>query len=308
MLGISCLVKNTSLRHDLNDLIEYIAYNRVSKDLDAGLASVYNDIRKAGVEVDLQTVGHIYNDVLPKIFSQFDSDEDVNKRVLKNYNDAIRRAALLEDPEPVTGQIGEDKPEISVVDRILNMFYNANTQTATPQFSDQRQLQEALWNGIKRKLDISESSKPNDKASWSDLLNKALGYEKLGLNDVSGRLNGIADLFDAMKEQLQDATAKLKLQGEFETAEKWDKMIDHLKAASYSYLFSKGEAKDFINSILKDAGFTKETPGGNTIIDWNKLSNGISSVQDLRNNIEQVMKDNGIPDNVIKGLNSIKNQ
>ena len=76
MLDIGCLVKNTTLRNDLNDLVEYIAYERVAKNMDAGLQSIYNDIRSNGIEVDLQTVGFIYNDVLPKSYAQFDSDHE----------------------------------------------------------------------------------------------------------------------------------------------------------------------------------------------------------------------------------------
>ena len=299
MLGISCLVKNTSLREDLNDLIEYTAYTRVSKGLSAGIADIYNDIRKAGIEVDLQTAAHIYNDVLPKNIDQFDSDNDVNEFALKNYTDAIERAAALTPPNPEQGQIGKDAPEISVVDRMLNMFYNANTQTPAPQFSDMRAMQEALWQGVKRKLDMSEQApKPVNNEEWKGLLNKAIGYE-FRLTDINGQLNGIADLYNTMK-YIDVATAGLK--GDYATAEKWRSMVDALQASTYSYLFSTPEASTFIKTIMNDAGFGKVSPKGTISIDWNKLSNETNSIQDLRGNVERVMKDNGFNDAVIEGV------
>lgn len=304
MLGISCLVKDTQLRHDLNDIVELSAYERVSKGLPAGLRDIYNDLRQTGVEVDLQTVGFIYNDVLPKTFSEFDTDEDVNEYVLKNYNDAIRRAALLQAPEPsAPGQIGQDKPEISVVDRLLDMFYKGNTTRPAANYTDMRAMQEAIWNGVKRKLDLSKNAaEPNDVKTWQDLLNQAIGYESLGMEDINGQLNSIADLFEATKEQLRDATDKLEAQGDFATAEKWRNMINKLQSAAYTYLFSKQEARQFMIGIMKDAKFTKETKSGNTVIDWNKLTDDRNSIQDLRTNVDTVLRNAGYSQSVIDGV------
>ena len=310
MLGISCLVKNTTLREDLNDLIEYTAYTRISKGLPAGIADIYNDIRKAGIEVDLQTAAHIYNDVLPKNIDQFDSDNDVNEFALQNYTDAIERAAALIPPSTEQGQIGRDAPEISVVDRMLNMFYNANTEKPAPQYSDMRAMQEALWQGIKRKLDMSEQTpRPVNKEDWKTLLDKAIGYEGLGLTDINGKLNGIADLYESMRQTLSTATADMEANGDYATAEKWRSMVDALQASTYSYLFSTPEANTFIKSIMNDAGFGKVSPKGTISIDWNKLSNETNSIQDLRDNVDRVMRDNGFNDAVIEGVkNSFENE
>jgi hypothetical protein len=40
MLGVSCLVKNTDLRENLNELVEYLAYARLSKNQNAGIADI----------------------------------------------------------------------------------------------------------------------------------------------------------------------------------------------------------------------------------------------------------------------------
>lgn len=302
MLDISCLVKNTTLRNDLNDLVEYIAYERVAKNMDAGLQSIYNDIRSNGIEVDLQTIGFIYNDVLPKSFAQFDSDHDVNEYALKSFEDAINRAARLEAPEQEERQIGQNSPDMEVVNGILNMFTKLNTEITDPIYSDMRAMQEALWKGIQRKLDLTNQSVPKTQKDWEELLHQALGYEQLGMTDINGRLNSISDLFDSMKDQLAEATREMISRGDHATAQKWNEMIAKLKAASYSLLFSKGEGKAFITGIFKEAGFGKVLKNGKTVIDWNKLSNEIGGVLDLHNNIDRVMRAKNYSDSVIQAV------
>lgn len=308
MLDIGCLVKNTTLRHDLNDLVEFIAYERVSKNLDAGLRSIFNDVRINGIEVDLGTIGFIYNDVLPKNFAQFDSDHDVNEYVLKGWNDSINRAARLEAPEPIEQKIGENSPDREVVIGMMNMFTKLNIDPSNPLYSDMRAMQEALWKGIQRKLDLTNQSVPKTQKDWEELLHQALGYEQLGMTDINGRLNSISDLFDSMKDQLAEATREMVSRGDHATAQKWNEMIAKLKASAYSLLFSKGEGKSFITGIFKEAGFGKQTkalnPDGTnkTVIDWNKLSNETGSVLDLHNNIDRVMRAKGYSDSVIQAV------
>lgn len=302
MLDIGCLVKNTTLRHDLNDLVEFIAYERVSKNLDAGIQSIYNDVRNNGIEVDLQTIAFIYNDVLPKSYAQFNSDHDVNEYALKSFEDAINRAARLEAPEETERQIGQNSPDMEVVNGILNMFTKLNTELSDPIYSDMRAMQEALWKGIQRKLKLTNNSIPKDQKDWEELLAQALGYEQLGMTDINGRLNGIADLFDSMKDQLAEATREMESRGDYATAQKWNEMIDKLKAASYSLLFSKGEAKSFITQIMKEAGYGKTLKNGKTVIDWNKLANETGSALDLLNNIDRVMSAKNYSPSVIQGV------
>ncbi|MBK7377359.1 MAG: hypothetical protein IPJ02_17945 [Chitinophagaceae bacterium] len=56
------------------------------------------------------------------------------------------------------------------------------------------------------KIKTYNNSIPEAQKDWEELLHQALGYEQLGMTDINGHLNGIADLFDSMKEQLADAT------------------------------------------------------------------------------------------------------
>lgn len=307
MLKVSCLVFNTELAESLKDLVQYIGYTKISNGKDAGIGSIYNDIRKAGIEVDLETIGHIYNNSLPKDVKQVMSDEDVYTFVRKNYTDAIQRAAKLEDKEGEK-QIGQDAPEQHIVNGILNMFTNANVSDNTTK-SNMLTMQDALWKGIQRKLDLKEKEKPQTKEQWKDVLNRALGYEQLGIRDLNGRLNSIKDLYTEMNNELSKAKQDLRNEGNFAAAEQFDEMTKQLEASTYSLLFSKGEAKNLLYDMMKEAGFGKTLSNGKTIIDWNKLAGEIGSVQDIRANVQRVLEDNGFNADVIEGVkNSLQNE
>lgn len=307
MLGVGCLVKNTALLQDLKDLVSYIGFEQVANGESATVKDVYNVIRNSDIEVDLQSVGYIYNEAIPKDYKQFQSNEEVDDYVLKNYKDAIERAAMLESG--VTEKtVGEDKPEMYVVNGLLNMFTNANTESVSTQ-SDMLKMQNELWNGIQRKLNLPETSKPKTNEDWKQILEKALGYEELGLTDLSGKLNSISDLYEAMRVQLNDAGKELIRKGDYAEVERWFEMVDALEASTYSLLFSKGEAKELLNGMMKEAGFVKKLNNGEEILDWNKLAGNIGSLQDLIDNATKVLKDNGFNADVIDGVvKSLENE
>lgn len=301
MIGVNCLIKNTQLQQDLKDIVEYIAYDRIGRDKDASLASVYNTIRKSGIEIDLQSVGHIYNETLDKNYQQIMSDQEVNDYMLKSFNDAIQRAALLEQRQPKEQQIGEDAPEIYVTNGILNMFYNSEMPNEDTQ-SDMLKMQNALWKGVQRKLKLPESQKPKNDEQWRDILGKALGYEQLGMTDLNGRLNSISDLYNAMRDELNRAISEAKQQADPANFERLQEMVNGLESSTYSLLFSGKEARKLLDEMMKEAGFGKTLSNGKSILDWNKLAGGVGSVQDIRDNVEQVLSDNGYSQDVIDGV------
>lgn len=308
MLNVSCLIKNTSLQQDIHDLVEYLGYNLVSEGKDASLGTIFNIIRKSGIEVDLQTVGHIYNEVLPKDFRQFMSDSEVNDFVLKTYSDAVKRAALLEQPDTKNEQIGRDSPEVYVVNGILNMFTNSEVPGDTAQ-SEMKQMQNALWKGIQRKLNLPENQAPKTADQWKDIINRALGYEQLGIKDLSGQLNGIADLYNAMRDQLTQAMSDVQKQADPAAYDRLQEMVNHLESTTYSLLFSRGEAKRLLEEMMKEAGFGKQLKNGKTILDWNKLAGQSASIQDLRDNVQKVLEKNGYSPDVVDGVkNSLQDE
>jgi hypothetical protein len=308
MTGVTCLAKNTQLQQDLKDIVEYIAYDSIGRGKDATVASVYNTIRKSGIEIDLQSVGYIYNEVLDKSYQQIMSDQEVNDYMLKSFNDAIQRASLLEPLESKELQIGGNAPEVYVTNGILNMFYNSEMPNEDTK-SDMLKMQNALWKGIQRKLKMPESQKPKSDEQWKDLLSKALGYEQLGMTDLNGRLNSIADLYNGMRDELNEAMSEAKRKADPATYERLQEMVKGLESSTYSLLFSGKEARKLLDDIMKEAGFGKTLSNGKTILDWNKLAGDIGSVDDIRENVEKVLSDNGYNQDVVDGVkNALVNE
>lgn len=307
MLKISCIAKNTQLKDDLKDLIQYVAYNRIAQSKDAGIGSIYNEIRNSGIEIDIQSVGALYNEVLPKTYKQISSDKEVTDFALKSYTDSIERASKLEE-KVGENQVGKDATEIHVVNGIMNMFTNAFAADSKTN-SDMLVMQKALWNAIQRKLGKPKQSQPTTKATWQDNISQALGYEQLGIRDLNGRLNGINDLYNAMKQQLNEASKEMRAKGDAATVDRWNEMVKQLEASTYSLLFSTKEAKDTLNGLMKEAGFAKKLKNGETNLDWAKLAGEINSVQDVRNNVQRVLEDAGYSAQVIEGIkNSLENE
>lgn len=309
MSTIGCIFRNTQAYNDLKDLVEFLGFQLLGSDKKPTVGTIFHFIREQGIEVDLQTVGQAYTEVLPRNDQNFQSTEEVNEFVLNNYRNAVQRASKIRNVK-VTKELGADKSELHTVMGILNMFFKANTTTRETK-SVHVQMQEALWKGIQRKLDIPMKSRPKTLAEWKPILEQALGFEKLGITDLQGKLNSIADLFDAMQEQLETATEDLSEIAKPVAMARWENAIQALRGTAYSLLLSQGEARNMLTSLMKDAGFTKEvnvpvtpaTPTGKkTVFDWTKLAGEASTIDDVRANVEKVLQDAGYSQRVIDAV------
>ncbi len=215
----TCLLNTTALKDALFDLVEFTAYERLKNGKQASIESVYGDIRKAGGEVDLPTIGEIYSEVLPRDDANFSSDVEIDDVALKTWRQSINNLIppateneddVEQDLPVITGedQIGQEKPESQLVEFILNAVFSdvaINERTK----SDMKALQDALWKGMQRKLG-PRPSKTRDRKTMKELINESLGWEKMGVEDVNGKLNSISDLFNAMRDQLELAATQIQ--------------------------------------------------------------------------------------------------
>lgn len=300
----TCLLNDTPLKEALFDVIELTAYERLKNKKNASVESIYSDLRKAGVEVDLPTVGEIYKQVTPRNDATFDSDIDVDDYVLKTWNDAINNLIpATEDQEglAITGneEIGKQKPEAQVVEFILNALYTDVAEDQRTK-SDMKVLQDALWKGMQRKLGKLSDKKPSEK-SMQELIDESLGWEEIGITDLNGRLNSISDLFNSMRNELAKASADVRAGADEAVVDRFNEYVRNLENATYNLLFSKKDAMQVRNEALKNAGFGKQV-GNRTVLDWNKLAAYTGSVADLRASAEKAFLDAGYPQDVVERL------
>lgn len=291
MIGIGCVFRNTEVYEDVKDAILYLSEQLIAADKVPSVGRIFNQLRAMGVEIDLQTVGHAYNAVSDKTDQRYMTPEEVDEYILANYERAIDRASKLHVVDKET-ELGRDKQELAVVQSILNMFFQANT-TVNETKSLHRQMQDALWKEIQRKLNIPNKPRPATMTDWQDVLTQALGYDKMGITDLAGKLNSMADLYDGMQAQLEDASQRLGVAADPAVMARWDAALSALRGKSYALLLSKSEANTVLMGLLKEAGLAKEvTINGQTrlVKDWTKLAGEIGTVDDLRASVQMVMQ------------------
>lgn len=301
----TCLLKDTQLKEALFDVIEFTAYDRLKGGKGASLESIYSDLRKAGVEVDLPTVGEIYRSVLPRDDASFTSDTDIDDFVLRTWNNAINNLIPAEESESDeivrTGQeqIGQQKPEAKVVEFLLNALY-MDVAIDERTKSDMKVMQDALWKGMQRKLGKLSSTKPTQK-SMEELIDESLSWEQLGIRDLDGRLNSISDLFNSMRNELAKAGDEVRLLSSPEIIDRYNEYVRHLENATYNLLFTEKAAKQIRNDALKQAGFGKDV-NGRQVLDWNKLAAYTGSVADLREKAGDAFTAAGYSQDVVERL------
>lgn len=306
MLKISCLVKNTQLVEDLKTLVEFLGFQKAADSGQASLMSVYSDVRKLGIEIDLKSVGTIYADVLPLDEEGFNTLDEIEDMTGSNFN-GLLNALVNQLPRQGAETIGAMSSEEFVASGLAAAFYTANSVDEKTK-SIMVTMQNALYKGANRLLGQLPAT-PKSKEDWLQTVDRALSYNEMGYTDVAGRLNNMQDLFNAFKAEMKKYTDAINgTDADFVKAQ-WAEYVEGLENSAYTLLFSKKEAKKVLTDMMKDAGFGKKLSNGNTIIDWVKLSGGINNVDDLRNNVERVLDDNGFRGDVIRSMkNSLANE
>lgn len=290
----TCLLFDTPLKEALFDVIELTAYERLKNGQSASLGSIYQTIRKAGVEVDLPTVGQIYNEVLPRDDANFSSEIEIEDYVGATWNNELNRLVEMQD---LVGeqQIGDEKPERAVVEFIMKALYGDMVQDVRTK-SDMKLLQKALQDGVQRKLGKLDGKKATQK-DMVDLVNESLNWETLGITDLNGQLNSIEDLFNSMKQELNNASQDIRDAADPNIVDRWDEYIKNLENATYKLLFRKPDAITVRNESLIAKGFGAKNKAGKETLDWNKLS-AFGSLAALRRNSFDALTDAGFSNNV----------
>ena len=300
MITLGCVFRNTDVYNEIKDAVAFLADSLLAEEKSPHLGSIYYFLRKSGVEVDLQTVGHAYKEVLPRNDRNYMTDEEVDEYTLRNYDQAVKRASKSRDVE-INKELGDDKTELDVVIGLLNMFAKTNVNV-TETKTIHAQMREALWKAMQKQLNLPMNRRPTTSKEWRDLLNQALGYDALGIEDVSGRVNSMADLFDAMQEELERAYRDLGDNADPMIMARWEQAVNTLRRAAYSLIFSKPEARNMVMGLMKEAGYTKQLATGREVLDWTKLAGDIGTVDDVRDIVERVVRTAGYDQRVVEAV------
>lgn len=286
MLKIDCLLKDTALVEDIKKAVKYLAYDRASRGANAGFSHVYNDLRKAGIEVDLTTAAHVYANELPIHEDRFTSMANLHKMSGRAQAETIRNI-VLQKPDIKEEEIGKLSPSQYVANRIASAFGDRLIEDQTTK-SVMKQLQDFMLKGSERLLgDLpADVNKPAPRTA-EEIIQAAIEKESQGYTDVNGNLNGIKKVFDATREELAKYSEEIFSKADDHTKQLWEEHVNSLENAAYSLLFSKAEGKQILkDALLKDYG--KDTKAGR-IIDWQKLAG--TDTLNLQENVVKAFKD-----------------
>jgi hypothetical protein len=89
MANLQCLVQNTDLIRDIQEALSIMAGIAIENEFPFSLATAYNEIRKAGIEIDLESVGALYERTFDLTDGHFSSEAEVNAMVGASFRNTV---------------------------------------------------------------------------------------------------------------------------------------------------------------------------------------------------------------------------
>lgn len=297
MLKLDCLLINTEVAETVKKIIGYLGHKGLADGDDVSFRSMYNELRKNGVEIDLESAAHIYENTLPLEDSRFTPSEDLHYDTGRWFDDIVR-AITLQKPKKGEKQIGELSPSQAVVKGIADTFaHNVSADLTTK--SIMKTLEGVYRSAAKRLLGELPNEKQSDNRTTAEIVQQALDNEVLGYrNQVDGTINSLAKMHDEVRRQLSELTAEMQKTGDQDKIDQWNTYAKSLEDAAYTLMFTSPEAKAILHTSMREAGFTKMAKSGNEVIDWQKLAGHVNSYDQLRKNVVDSLKKYGFNESI----------
>lgn len=298
MTSIDCLLKNTEVVEAVKTAMEYIGVHKASEGKDASLATIYGELRKNGVEIDLNSAAHIYKDVLTsKDHPAFSTREEADEIAGKYFDDLTRNLILREDK---TGeqQISELSPAQAAVKALTRAFTNPLVTDARTK-SILKTMQDAYTQYAKRMAGKTpeEETSGKDTRSFEQVVQDALDKESLGYPDRhTGELLGFDKLDAGAKEIMKKLDREVAASGDEVLKAQWDEYAKSLENSVRTLMLSTKEGKKVLYDALKSqegGGFVKTLKDGTEVLDHQALAGNIGSITQYRENVVNALTESG---------------
>lgn len=299
MLRIDCLLKDTEILEDLRTAVQYLGSLKARKGEDASFRTIYNELRKAGVEVDAETTAKVYETHLTSTGHEaFTKSEDLQYET-GTWFDRVIRNLTLQKPKEGEKEISELSPSQAAVKTIADAFSNNVTEDHTTK-SILKTLEDLYREGAKRMLgELPNKPDNKDLRSTKELVEQALENETIGYrNQTDGTINNLAKIHEEVRKQIKQLTKEMEQTEDHDKIEQWNNYAKSLEDATYTMLFKSNDAKQILHDSLKEQGFVKTTKDGKELLDWQKLAGNINSYDQLRENVVDNLKKQGFPEEV----------
>lgn len=255
MLKINCLIKNTKAVQHIKDAIEILVGERMGTSGIATFPEVWNDLRRAGLEVDAESAGTLYNALYGSIDNKgLSTIEEVEEFAGKDFEKQLNSIVddiNGEEKQPKKEQIGKQSPEKYAVTSISKLFQNA-TFGATPKIqSVMRQMQDLVTKAATSLLDKTDKQ----NKSLTESLDSFFNIESNQFQTLDGQLNTLRTLHNAVKKEVQNyvdqAAAKLSDEDASILREQWENYTNAFINSAYDIVLNKGSENSLVNEALK---------------------------------------------------------
>lgn len=295
MLKIDCLYKNTAIVEKIKQYIGSVAKGEALEGRNASFEAIYRKIRKDGIEVDMETAGHIYQNELP-----VDNDNRFSTRaeiedVTRNWFKETARNLLVHKPKKGEKEISELSPGNFIAKKLAEAFSNNITEDHTTK-TIFRQMQDIYAEASKRLLgDLPNKEAKAPERPFEETLAEAINrHNELGYTDkTTGKRIGLNKLHEKVQEVLGEYQKEINKSNDPVLKEQWNKYAKELQDATYSLALTHGEAKIAVEGALRASGYEKTTKDGRKVLDWEKLAGNINSERQLRDNSIDALKRKG---------------
>lgn len=295
MTSIDCLLKNTHIIDAVQTVLEYIGTKRASEGQDASLTALYNDLREHGVEIDLGSTAHIYDNVLStKDHPAFTTREEVNRIAGKPMED-LQRALILREDKTGEKQISELSPKEAAVKAFTRNFTNPLVKDETTK-SHLKQMQDTYIAYAKKLFGKTpeETETKKDTRHFEQIISDAIDKESMGYTDqTTGALNGFDKLHEGAKDLMAKLNDEVRGSGDEALKEQWKNYYQSFADATRTLMLSTNEGKRVLHEALQSeegGEYIKTLKDGTKITDWKKLAGKTGSITQIKDNAVKALK------------------
>jgi hypothetical protein len=256
MLKLNCLINDTRAVEDIKNAIQVLVGERAEAGKAVSFPSIYAEIRNAGLEVDAESAGSIYNEIYGKYS---DSSLSTEQEIIEySGKDVIDQQKIIVDniigaePTVKENQIGKLPPEKQVANMIVKMFQQATFEGTKNVNSVMKQMETLVSKAAKALLP------PTTQKATPDLfqnLNTFFNTEKAEFETLRGGVNTLETLHTAVKNEvdnyIQEVTQNLSDEDAQEFTDKWAAYTNGFIQSTYDLMLGKSDQNKLLNEALK---------------------------------------------------------
>jgi len=313
MAGLGCFIKDTEVISDIQDIMQTLAASNIEDGKQFTVRMAYKFFTDNGLEIDLESIGAIYENQFDLNDGNFNSQVELDDIVGKSFTDTLNNLVEMQ-PKIINEKTGELSVGKKIAKTIAGIFRSANVTDIKTQTT--MKLFEKMLDKAARRI-VNRSSLPQKQKlpqrSMEEMLTDAFELDSKGIRTITGELNSTQQVWDEFQKEVDKYRQGLiDNDADAVTIEQFDIYTDAIINKGYDLLLSEKENKKIIKDTLIDGGaFREVTKNGvkEKVLDWKALTNSVGDMNYLREKVTEILSDKGYTDEQIERINrSLENE